>query len=573
MKHSAAAGVSIRTRFLLIMVAFLTGMILIAIYTLQSEKSTLLEDRKVKTRHLVESTYSLLGHYYGLQQKGVLTEDAAKEAALKAIKEMRYEQVEYFWVNDFTTPIPKMLMHPTVPALDGKVLDAEKFNCATSMQGGGDGRIEKTDGKKNLFVAFNEVAGKAGQGFVTYNWPKPKAGGGTTDELYTKLSFVKKFEGWNWLIGSGIYLDNVDNIFWNHAIWLIGIIVAITALIGAVLTMVTRSITRQIGGEPDYAADVVRQVADGDLTVQVLVHSGDTTSLLASLQGMVNRLSELVGDVRGTTDSITTASKEIAQGNADLSQRTEEQASSLEETASSMEELTSTVRQNAENARQANQLATNASDIAVKGGKVVDDVVHTMLSISTSSGKIIDIITVIDSIAFQTNILALNAAVEAARAGEQGKGFAVVAGEVRNLAQLSTTAAKEIKELINDSVNKVYTGSKQVDQAGATMTEIVQAVKRVTDIMAEIAAASNEQSSGIEQVNQAINQMDEVTQQNAALVEEAAAAAEGMLEQANMLMEAVSAFKLEAGKAMKMSAAADKHTAVQHAPAAPARSA
>ena len=269
MKHSAAAGVSIRTRFLLIMVAFLTGMILIAIYTLQSEKSTLLEDRKVKTRHLVESTYSLLGHYYGLQQKGVLTEDAAKEAALKAIKEMRYEQVEYFWVNDFTTPIPKMLMHPTVPALDGKVLDAEKFNCATSMQAGIDGRIEKTDGKKNLFVAFNEVANKGGQGYVTYNWPKPKAGGGTTDELYTKLSFVKKFEGWNWLIGSGIYLDDVDNIFWNHAIWLIGIIVAITALIGAVLTMVTRSITRQIGGEPDYASDVVRQVAEGDLTLQV----------------------------------------------------------------------------------------------------------------------------------------------------------------------------------------------------------------------------------------------------------------------------------------------------------------
>ena len=328
----------------------------------------------------------------------------------------------------------------------------------------------------------------------------------------------------------------------------VGKIVLSVLIIACLMFMITRIILRQIGGEPDYAADVVRQVAEGDLTVQVQVRSGDTISLLASLKGMVNRLSELVGDVRVTTESITTASQEIAQGNAALSQRTEEQASSLEETASSMEELTSTVRQNAENARQANQLANSASDIAVKGGKVVGDVVHTMASISDSSKKIVDIISVIDSIAFQTNILALNAAVEAARAGEQGRGFAVVAGEVRNLAQRSAAAAKEIKTLIGDSVNKVEVGSRQVDQAGATMTEIVTAVKRVTDIMAEIAAASNEQSAGIEQVNQAIIQMDEVTQQNAALVEEAAAAAESLEEQAINLKEAMSIFKLNAGR-------------------------
>jgi len=319
-------------------------------------------------------------------------------------------------------------------------------------------------------------------------------------------------------------------------------------IIASLMFMITRIILRQIGGEPDYAADVVRQVAEGDLSVQVQTRSGDTTSLLASLRGMVSRLSELVGDVRGSTESITTASKEIAAGNADLSQRTEEQASSLEETASSMEELTSTVRQNAENAKQANQLAASASDIAVKGGQAVNDVVHTMSSISTSSKKIADIISVIEGIAFQTNILALNAAVEAARAGEQGRGFAVVATEVRNLAQRSAAAAKEIKTLIGDSVEKVEAGSRQVDQAGATMNEIVGAVKRVTDIMSEIAAASSEQSAGIEQVNQAITQMDEVTQQNAALVEEAAAAAESMQEQANGLYAAVSVFKLDGAR-------------------------
>jgi methyl-accepting chemotaxis protein len=254
-----------------------------------------------------------------------------------------------------------------------------------------------------------------------------------------------------------------------------------------------------------------------------------------------------VGTVIKDANQISTAASEIASGNQDLSQRTEEQASSLEETASSMEELTSTVKQNADNARQANQLAAGASEVAVKGGAVVGQVVQTMSSINESSKKIVDIISVIDGIAFQTNILALNAAVEAARAGEQGRGFAVVATEVRTLAQRSAAAAKEIKELISDSVSKVEDGTRLVDEAGSTMDEIVSAVKRVTDIMAEISAASQEQSSGIEQVNQAVTQMDEVTQQNAALVEEAAAAAESMQEQAHELTQVVGTFKLPGG--------------------------
>jgi methyl-accepting chemotaxis protein len=258
----------------------------------------------------------------------------------------------------------------------------------------------------------------------------------------------------------------------------------------------------------------------------------------------VNNLQKLVIDVKASVDSIGTASKEIASGNTDLSQRTEEQASSLEETAASMEELTSTVKQNAESAKQANQLANNASTVAQKGGAVVQQVVGTMSSINDSSRKIVDIISVIDGIAFQTNILALNAAVEAARAGEQGRGFAVVAAEVRNLAQRSAAAAKEISTLIGDSVQKVEVGTKLVDDAGKTMEEIVNAVKRVTDIMAEISAASNEQSQGIEQINRAITQMDEVTQQNAALVEEAAAAAESLEEEAQSLTRSVDVFKL-----------------------------
>lgn len=292
--------------------------------------------------------------------------------------------------------------------------------------------------------------------------------------------------------------------------------------------------------------EVVSAAKAGDLTERIPLEgkTGSIQELCDGVNSLVENMAEIITQIKESGETINTAANEISAGNNDLSQRTEEQASSLEETASSMEELASTVKQNAENARQANQLAAAASGVAVKGGEVVGEVVHTMSDINDSSRKIVDIISVIDGIAFQTNILALNAAVEAARAGEQGRGFAVVAGEVRNLAQRSAAAAKEIKQLISDSVEKVQGGTKLVEEAGKTMEEIVSSVKRVTDIMGEIAAASAEQSDGIDQVNGAITQMDEVTQQNAALVEEAAAAAESLVEQANTLMDAVSVFRV-----------------------------
>ncbi|SDA81307.1 methyl-accepting chemotaxis protein [Janthinobacterium sp. 551a] len=293
------------------------------------------------------------------------------------------------------------------------------------------------------------------------------------------------------------------------------------------------------------AVEIARKVADGDLTAQIDASAKDETGqLLLALQDMNTSLLNIVSEVRSGTDSIATSSTQIAAGNQDLSSRTEEQAGSLEETASSMEELTSTVKQNADNARQANQLAASAAQVAVKGGDVVAQVVGTMQSINASSNKIVDIISVIDGIAFQTNILALNAAVEAARAGEQGRGFAVVASEVRNLAQRSASAAKEIKTLIGASVEQVNAGSMLVAQAGSTMNDIVDSVQRVSDIITEITAASSEQSVGIDEINRAIGQMDAVTQQNAALVEESAAAAESMQHQAHSLAQVVSVFKL-----------------------------
>ena len=317
--------------------------------------------------------------------------------------------------------------------------------------------------------------------------------------------------------------------------------VASTGLILVVVFWVMRSITTSLRD----AVNMARQVADGDLSTTITVNRQDEMGrLLQALAEMQGSLRRVVGDVRSSVKGITTAASEIAAGNADLSARTEQQASSLEETASSMEELTSTVKQNTENARQANQLAAGASKVAVRGGQVVNQVVETMGGITSSSRKISDIIGVIDGIAFQTNILALNAAVEAARAGEQGRGFAVVASEVRSLAQRSAAAAKEIKALIEDSVGKVESGARLVDEAGRTMGEIVTSVQRVTDIMGEITAASEEQGSGIEQVNRAITQMDQVTQQNAALVGEASAAAESMKEQSARLAQAVAVFRI-----------------------------
>jgi len=312
--------------------------------------------------------------------------------------------------------------------------------------------------------------------------------------------------------------------------------------------VITRGLLKQLGGEPDYTASIAGSIANGDLSIVIETDGNDKDSLLSEMKEMRDSLVDIVGQVRTGTETIGTASREIAAGNIDLSSRTEMQASALEKTASAMEELTSTVKQNADNAREANQLASAASDVAIKGGKVVSEVVNTMSSIDASAKKIVDIIGVIDGIAFQTNILALNAAVEAARAGEQGRGFAVVASEVRNLAQRSAGAAKEIKMLIDDSVEKVGAGTKLVGQAGVTMDEVVASVRRVTDIMSEIANASQEQSAGIEQVNVSIIEMDSMTQQNAALVEEAAAAAQSLQDQASELSRVVSIFKLVEGE-------------------------
>jgi len=704
-------------------------MILVAtgVANLFHDRQLMLDGRHASTQQLVEAAHSVIAHYHGMSAKGALDDKAAQKQALAALRGMRYSGAEYFWVNDMH---PRMVMHPIRPELDGKDLSDNK-----DPQG------------KRLFVAFVDAVKADGAGFVDYLWPKPGM-----DEPVPKISYVKEFKPWGWIVGSGIYVDDVDAAFRADALNQAVLLALMGVLLFVAGWVISRAITRPLsravevadaiahgrldsrieaGGSDESArlleamqrmqsvltgivesqsemkrrhaegeisfrmdagqfegsfrdvaegvnelvaahlavkmqvVDVVGRYARGDLSVDFerlpgekakvteavdavkaslgaldaeirkLVEAaargdftvrGDETRYQHSFREMVSGLNQLMetsaaglGDVarvlgavakgdltetitnqyegtfgqlkddanktveqlgtivtqiKQSTDTINTAAKEIAQGNADLSQRTEEQASSLEETASSMEELTSTVKQNAENAKQANQLAVGASDVATRGGQVVAQVVDTMGAINESSKKIVDIISVIDGIAFQTNILALNAAVEAARAGEQGRGFAVVATEVRNLAQRSAGAAKEIKQLISDSVEKVDSGTRLVDEAGKTMDEIVGSIKRVTDIMAEITAASQEQSSGIDQVNQAVSQMDQVTQQNAALVEEAAAAAESMQEQAEGLAQAVAIFRLAGGTqaptAAKERRSAQRATNVERLPQAKA---
>ncbi|WP_254504199.1 methyl-accepting chemotaxis protein [Duganella vulcania] len=375
------------------------------------------------------------------------------------------------------------------------------------------------------------------KGAMTYGW-SDSAGAAPRD----KMVEFHTFKPWNWLIAGGTYTEEITHEAGQlrNRYALLGLVSL--ALFAVVLFLLVRAnVTRPLARAEAAAA----RIAQGDLDVQLAIDNKDEIGrVLRALNGISKNLSGVVGQVRQGAEQIATASNEIAAGNLDLSARTEEQASSLEETAASMEQLSSAVKQNADNAAQANQMALAASNIAAKGGDVVAQVVDTMGSINQSSRKIVDIISVIDGIAFQTNILALNAAVEAARAGEQGRGFAVVASEVRNLAQRSAMAAKEIKALIDDSVGKVETGSQQVAQAGTTMQEVVVSVRRVTDIMAEISSASEEQRAGIGQVHEAIAQMDQVTQQNAALVEQAAAAAHALQDQASDLEQVVRIFKL-----------------------------
>ncbi|WP_085503917.1 methyl-accepting chemotaxis protein [Burkholderia pseudomallei] len=513
-------GLSLNHKLASLIVVLWSGLLLIGLLGAWQNRTSMIADRREQLASLTAQAYGVSEHFYQLSQRHAMTETDAKRTALEAIAAMRYGTDGYLTISDSNAV---MVMHPIKPELNGK-----------SMSG-----LTDSAGRR-LFDEFSKVGGGPdGFGFVEYMWPKPGA-----DKPIDKTSVVRRFAPWDWYIVTGMYMDDLHAaVLANIGRWL-----SMTVVLGFaatfVMVLVLKSVRANLGGALEDALETAQRIAQGDLTARVELRPNDRGSLLHALHTMQGGLIDMVSRVRMGTENINVGAGEIAAGNTDLSQRTEEQAAALVQTASSMDEMTANVKQNADSAAQAATLADQAAQVATRGSEVVDDVVRTMAEITDRSHKIGDIIGVIDGIAFQTNILALNAAVEAARAGEQGRGFAVVAAEVRSLAQRSATAAKEIKSLIVSSNETVDHGAALVTQAGETMGEIVQSVRRVNEILDEISHASREQSAGIEQVNRAVGEMDQVTQQNAALVEQAAAAAHSLRDQAEALRDAVTRFEL-----------------------------
>jgi len=542
--RSVSIVARLRSTFLLM----LLGCVGVVVWSMYSSYSALLESRLRLTRNEVARAHEIAQTLHAKVGPG-LTDEQARAQAVEQIMKIRYDGKEYVWVNDMQ---PRMVAHPFKPELNGKDLTDFKDPAGT-----------------RLFVEMAARVKASGEGYVDYLWPKPER-----PDPEPKRSYVKGFAPWGWVIGSGVYVDDVVSIATQEAVAALAVMLGV-----AVLGMVTVEwVARGMRSRLRQAGSVMEGIANGDLTREVPHGARDEVGvLLHQVATTQQRLATLVQQIHQSADSIGTASREIASGNQDLSTRTEQTAFNLQQAAGSMGQLTATVRQSADAAAEANRMAMAAADVAERGGKVVSEVVSTMNEINESARKISDIITVIDGLAFQTNILALNAAVEAARAGEQGRGFAVVAGEVRSLAHRSAEAAKQIKHLIGSSVERVDSGTQLVADAGSTIAEVVSAAKQVAQIIGEVTVSAAEQSDGLATVNRSVGELDQMTQQNAALVEQAAAAADSLRAQAQDLVTAVGSFRLghaaSQESAVKAPAYASRPSSTPRPTVQPARSA
>ena len=540
------------------------------IFLLPMIEARIMLEKKDATRHVVEMAMGVVELHDAEVKAGRMTLEQGQKEAAEQIKKMRYEKNEYVWINDLGKPFPKMVMHPTVPALDGKVLDDAKFNKATSMSDGLKGDTQKID-MKNLFTTFNDVVGRAGSGFVNYEWPKPKAGGGTTTELYTKLSYVQKFEPWGWVLGSGIYIDNVKKDIRTIQWTLVGLTAVFAIFMLAICFFISKGITRTLG----YVDSSLEEMSSGggDLTRRLKIEREDETGSLAhsfnnfldNLKGIVVRINQNAVDVAGSAANLNRTSATIASG-------TERAASQSTSVAIACEEMAATSAEIASNCIRTVEISNRATETALKGSKVVDNAVKsiqriavkvqesakTVASLGTRSEQIGDIVGTIEDIADQTNLLALNAAIEAARAGEQGRGFAVVADEVRALAERTTKATREIGEMIKaiqketqsavnameEGVQEVERGTHDASTSGQALEDILNQVGDLTSQINQIATAAEQQTATTHEISKSMYQITEVVTEASKSSQDTAGSARELSSMAEELKKIVAQFRM-----------------------------
>jgi methyl-accepting chemotaxis protein len=534
-------------------------------------KSRMLEDRQAKIRTLVEVAHSTVAHFEQEARAGRISVEEAKQLAIAAVKATRYDKIEYFWINDLTTPVPRMVAHPTVPALEGKVLDDAKFNKATHARDGIDGPESKLD-NRNLFVSFNEVVNRAGHGYVEYLWPKPVASGGTTTELYTKLSYVKKFDPWGWVIGSGVYIDDVDGTFQNEALKLLAWGVGIAGFIGISLFLLSRNIINTLGGDPSLASAVSRRIASGDLVTPIELAPGTSPdSLLGNIQMMQSTLRTMISTITTNAEEVAQSANTLLQASEEVADRARQQSDAASSMAASVEEMAVSIDQVKESACEAHGISQEAGQLSEEGAAVIHNAATEMRKISESvqssstivedlgrqSDQITSIVNTIREIADQTNLLALNAAIEAARAGEQGRGFAVVADEVRKLAERTSLSTTEIGNMVGkiqngtrsavssmqDGVSKVSSGVELANQAGDSINRIRDGALRVTVVVNGISDSIREQSMAGNQIAQQLETIAQMSEESAIAVRHTADAARQLQTLSASLHEAVVRFR------------------------------